>query len=466
MLPSNRLLRLVFVVSIPVGAVLLLPYVIYSLAFWLCPLARFTALCGRLLRCSDQYSLKSPPRSGMPPVVERSAVGGALTIFAIGVTTAFDLSPLLQFLFANVLLQASVLPLPVGLLPAYGTLPRQPAGVAVPAAYAGLLAAAGDRGVAVALRVWGSRCGTPLATAADLPFTYSVATAAATHETTHTFACAGCVLSPLSALAVTLDPSCQAFVATVAAVGVGGGITVASAAIAAAPGAPLAAATATFDVRLEVVQDHTRLADISLDDADFPLTSGSSTSGYAVAGVAGAQHPTVPYGSTPAAPVVVTVQLPLTPDFVLYELSKIMSTIGLLANLAAWLSLISIGAVVLGVHEKLSERMAGAPPWALERSTKSKAKLLTMSVRQSAALAGDGDGGQKIGLPPPTLAAYSRHGAAPMQAGGKHPAAASARNARPPPVVLEIVGSRNALPPLLPPPAAHARLDSYRSKRV
>ena len=74
-----------------------------------------------------EQTAKIGARVFQPPIVERSAVGGALTIFAVGVTAAFAISTLLQFLFANVLLQSSVLPLPVGLLPAYGTLPRRPA---------------------------------------------------------------------------------------------------------------------------------------------------------------------------------------------------------------------------------------------------------------------------------------------------------------------------------------------------
>jgi DNA-binding beta-propeller fold protein YncE len=374
-LPNNRLQRLILITSGPVCAALLLPYCVFVLAFWRCPRARCTALCGRLLRCSDQFSLKSPEKSGQPPVVQRSAVGGALSLFGVGVVAAFAISTLLQFLFANVLLQSSLLPLPVGLLPAYGTLPRRPVAVSVPAAYARLLAAAGGRGFALSLRVWGSRCGTVLATAGDVPFAYSATTDAATLETTHTFACAGCVLTPLSTLAVTFDPSCQAFVATVAAVGVGGGLTVASTSIVAAPGAPLSAATATFGMRLEVVQDRTPLAAISLDDLDFPLTMGISACGYAVASVAGVQapaSPASPAGAAPTAPVVFTLRLPLTADFVLVELSLIMTVIGLLANLAAWLSLLSIGAVVLDLHERLTAHVAGAPLWDLEKMAKRK----------------------------------------------------------------------------------------------
>jgi hypothetical protein len=245
---------------------------------------------------------------------------------------------LVQYAKSNVLLQESSLPVTLQRVSSYALLPLTPraaAHFADPAVNALSAAAATDAAtdalswqkrtdvyadfgsvhpgasqpasLAVAVATMGRRCGTLAGTWASLllagNFSYARHFDNATGAALHTFTCVRCFVDELSQLSFVLDSSCQSLSVTLAAAGVGGGISVASAYALATKASQ---SQVTFPLVLEVIQDEVIG---TASSSDGLVLGGRSAAGYLVLPTAGLQSSTTSAASS--GTVALTIHLTL-----------------------------------------------------------------------------------------------------------------------------------------------------------
>ena len=433
-LASTPLLLATATVALPIVGAALLPYLLYLLSTIRgCPRGYVRVVQGSLA-VVDSYAIKAPQKDGQSPTMQRSAAGGAVFILIIGVVVALMCSTLATYFYANTLLQQALLPLTYAAQVSFKSLAFVvPLTSALPTGEPALapIAADGAGGLAITLRAMGARCGTLLApgggssngtsafsySIAQGAFTYSTSFDTATFNAVHTLRCAACSFDSLSFVALTFDGTCQAFAATVSAVGVGGGVSVSSASIFAA--APWSSASVTFPLTLQVVQD-TILG--TQRDSDSLWLGGASCTGLAVGSATNYDAPVA--GS--AAAITVTLKLALQSQYVGNTLTQITSTLKLFSAMSAWLSLLGAGAILLIIHNAAASRFAPAKPAAAAAAV----KLSEQQQREKM---------WSVGGPPPEVAAARASMAQPSSRMASTPVVASL-----PPTAIAEVGDAYA----------------------
>ena len=362
--PAPELLKSTLHAGLPVLALALLPYLLLSLASGL---PRAIARTMRpLLERVDSYKIREPEAPGASPYLQPSPLGGALTLASVGLVAFLMISTVVQYAGSNTLLQQSTLPM---LLPGLASFKDLPLAHVSSSAAAGLddaalLALTGPvgagSGFAITVATMGTRCGALRgggtsgfsASLASGAFSYSSHFNSSTGAALHSFSCARCFVDELSQLAFALDASCQSLLVTVAAASAGGGVSSSSIYVtnAAAPGQTLlASVTATIPLALEVIQDG--VGGATPRDSDGLVLGGRSAAGLvalAATSVASTQAATALDTGT----LTLTLSLPVQTAYTLYALSPILSLLALFSSLAAWLTLLGVGAIVLDLHER------------------------------------------------------------------------------------------------------------------
>ena len=315
--------------------------------------------------------MQKPKKEGETPLLKPSALGGAVTLLTLGAIIALMSTTLVTYAQANTLLKSSLLPVTRPQLAAYTLLPCQPAlptiflGFNISSTLSKHLSASGARpnkpgsGISVAIETMGNLCGSLVANSSHLykgEFAYTSTVTAATGYSLHFFSCPDCMPDDLAFLSASFDTSCQSFVVSVFATGSGGGVTMTSV-TAVAPGASaMGAADVTFPVILEAIQD-TTLGAVPRA-ADGLVVGARSAVGYLANGASPATIMPLAAG---AAAIELTIRLPLVSSFVMNQLTPIMSPGQLAGALAAWLTLLSSGAILLTIHKSVADfKMPGS----------------------------------------------------------------------------------------------------------
>lgn len=352
--PAEKLTTAISV-SVPIAVVFVIPILIVAAA----------ALCLRtapralgLLRYADLYSIRPPMVENEAPLLTPSPLGGAVSMATLGAILALMASTVAQYRLSNTLLLQSSLPVTLPALDSFADLPhaRVTADVAAGISDAALLAltapGAPGAGFVVTVATMGARCATLRGNASTLTagaFAYAGAADAATGAAHHTFTCARCFVDQLSRLTLVFDASCQTFAITIAAASASGGVSAASAHVAnaAAPGAPgLAAVGVTFPLVLEVVSD--AVGGAAARESDGLVLGGRSVAGFVALP---AEDASGAVGAGGEAPVTLTIALPLQQSFTLYALSPVLSPLGLLSAIAAFLGLLGAGNALMNARD-------------------------------------------------------------------------------------------------------------------
>lgn len=159
------------------------------------------------------------------------------------------------------------------------------------------------------------------------------------------------MLSPLSYLKAVFDASCQSFAITTSAVGVGGGVSASAAYLTSAKN--FDAVSVSIPMVLEVIQDQFEVA-----SDNGIIIGGRSASGFSAGPPSSVDIK--PRATAASTVVSVTVNLALEPQYVIHILSAITPPLRLFSLLAAWLSLLGIGTMLLRAHMAAASKLAGA----------------------------------------------------------------------------------------------------------
>ena len=359
--PASAMLATTLRAGLPILALVGLPYALLFLSFFV-PLARpIKVLLQSLLERVDRYKMRDPEERGGSPILDPSPLGGALSLVSIGAVLVLMISTTVQYAGSNTQLQQSTLPVTLPALASFRNLPLVAVDPDVAAGLtdAALLALAGSSGArsgfVLTVAAMGTRCGAlrgNISALAAGTFVYSSSFDSATGAVLHRFLCANCFVDELSQLTIALDASCQAVLLTLAAASAGGGLSSSSVYVTnpAAPGLPLLASiAATFPLVLEVIQDG--VAGAAPRDGDGLVLGGRSGAGFIAlpaTGVAG----TAGVSSSDTGVLSISLALPLQTSYTLYLLSPLLSLLALFSSLAAWLTLVDSGSLLLNLHER------------------------------------------------------------------------------------------------------------------
>lgn len=346
------LLQLLLGTSLPILALASLPLLFLLAANSSTRFRRTTVLLGSALAYLDQYSLAEIPAKGASPVNVPSATGGAFSILVAGSIVALMAATTAQYNSSNVVLVTSVLPVFLSTISAYVVLPFAQSAAAFTAAGLNV----GATGLIVSVDVMGAQCGVLLGNASTagllanvsnvasfVDFAYSVTTDKVSGASRHVFSCPACIPNAFSSLQLAFHPSCQSFVVTLAAVGVGGGVTASSAVANDINGRPFTSATLTFPVALEVIQDTIG----GFLDANGVYVDGRSSLGLSSTGVSGNELDLVSQDDAALEATRLELNFFLAADFTRFTLSARMTQLSFASSLAAFLPLFGAGALVL-----------------------------------------------------------------------------------------------------------------------
>ena len=406
-LGSRELLMTVLSIALPIALFSLMPYaLVLCAARGLCCSPSF-ARRTNYLAIIDQYALLWPSQDGAFAVVQRTPAGGALFLVGVGVVLALSAWSLCGFFYSNNMLVSSLLPTQLGLITSYRSLPRASpnATLASRALWSGTTPLAdGSGGLAVSVRTHGRLCSTVKATSSDTDagaFAYSVAFNTTTFEARHDFRCSACSFDALSYVAATFDLSCQSFAVSLTAVGVGGGVTTSQVYIDSA--SPISAAALSFPLVLQVISDTVSGAPRA---GDGLVVGGRSAAGYAVGG---ATAPVLSAATPGAMSVSLSLSISLQQEYVLYSLTPLLSTVGLVTALTAWsgllfsfgLALVVVHRMILGAPHIAAEVHAANERAAAMEAVEAAVKAATDAAASAAAAAAAGADKSAAAKPPP-----------------------------------------------------------------
>lgn len=368
-LSTLEILTLTLKATLAIGLCFALPYVaiLLMLRYGLCP-KRIEALCSEGLKWVDNYSLRKPKNEGEAPVMARSVEGGAITLLSLGLAVALMSSTVINYTKNNTSLASALMPVTQPALLSYQELSNQvllastfperaaeegglPPVITAHAGGAGKLGK--GSGLTVTISTMGSLCAALQSNSTSFnlfkgAFAYSTSLSPATGLARHVFTCADCSVSDLSYLSVALDRSCQSLEVSVMATGAGGGATVSSLYV--APDTPKGAVSLLFPLTLEVIQDTSSGAQPR--DSDGLVTGGRSASAYLVNSPSTVAVAPL---AADARAVTLTIGLQLQGAFVMYSLSPTMTLEQFASSLAAWLTVLGVGAIIMEMHESASE---------------------------------------------------------------------------------------------------------------
>lgn len=355
-LANNMDFMSILVYGSPLLGISCLPFLL--LFFSLAGLKAFSSIFKRF----DLFSIKDPKIEGSSPISMPTPLGGAVSLANIGIVFFFMATTVVQFIYANSLLQQSGLPLSLPLIKKLVQLPQTQLSSEVAAGMEtftlpdlqGFQVTVFSSSGQLCSNVVGGNITFSLASGVFVPryyFNYS------TGLSFLTFTCASCQVNELSQLSFNLDISCQSLVVTVSAVGTAGGLTVSSFFVSSSnsTGQVMAKVSATFPLGLEVINDYgggTALLQDSL------VLGGRSSRGLVA--VPSTSLSTV-FGTPDATSVAVSIFFPAQPSYTLYTLTPLVSYIGLFSSLSGLLSLLAAGGLLLRMFEPLTGAQKIAP---------------------------------------------------------------------------------------------------------
>lgn len=349
---------------LPIFLAALIPYVFFVLLSKNLFSKKTHEVISNALSNLDQFALKEPEEPGAAPSFLPSKAGGACSVLAFGIVIALIVSTVIQFALSNSLLQQSLLTLTPASLESFSSLPPATATVSADdKTIEGLTSASvcGGSGFIITIGAMGPKCGAPLSVNFESGFGNFSKSIFSLNSTSgmafHTFCCNNCLPKVLSSFSATFDASCQSLVISVAAVNAGGGISISSVHVSrdnAFESPLIESISATFPIAFEVVQDNVFGSPRSSDNL---VLGGRSVSGLVVL-------PQSTYSSEMfdsqindiGNVIKITAYLPIQPNYTLYLLLPVMTLLQLFSSLAAWLSLIGIGATLLFIHNKIANQ--------------------------------------------------------------------------------------------------------------
>ena len=363
--PSESLAAIIKT-AVPLVLLGLLPLALFwTLTFWL-PQRHVASVMGRGLVYVDAFSLKPVP-PGVPMTVEPTAGGGALTALALGVVLALMASTVVQYATSNIVTSQGELSVYISTLASARALPLQVAASAPPAAAgAHVSELAVTSGLRLTIVTMGPKCAVLVAPPASSLFasawayTAPAAPSSATGaQVTHTFTCDACMPGAASFMQMSFDRSCQAYAISLAAVGAGGGVSLASAYVeGGATTQPLLTGVAVaFAVDMQVIQDSVGGAARASDGL---VVGGRSALGFVVKELAAAPTLTLGDANVDAGSVSLSLTIALQPLYAVTTLAPKLTQLQLFAALAAWASTFGAFAILARYHRAAVEKAAAA----------------------------------------------------------------------------------------------------------
>jgi hypothetical protein len=292
----------------------------------------------------DLFSIK-PQEDGLVRA-RPSPVGGVFSSVAVLCIIMIMVITVYQFLFSNTLLQTSVLPSTVPLIRNASLLPRATSpikgGFNVP------VLDDLSTGLAVSVTFMGPRCGVYNSTYSLFSGGFvkrSLSTDATNHHV-HTFSSTTAIPDGKSFLTLTVDRSCQGFAINVAAIGVGGGLSVVSFVGHNVNTQILTSFEATVALGLEIVED---------------LTSDRGLIGRAAVGLVPMDVtnivPTFAAISEYEGTLTISIALPLGQTYRAITLQSLQTPLSLLSALTAYMSLLGIFHAVYDFGRTIVKRL-------------------------------------------------------------------------------------------------------------
>ncbi len=338
-----------------------------------------------LLKRVDAFSLRPPRCEGEPPTLRAAALGGVFTLMGVLTLTTYALYMVLDWRFNNTLVQRSLATLGEGSAAAllggaaWAAVPRFGGG---PTPLLLRVLADGEPGRCDAPLAW---AGSGLAPGGGAWALASAPSVGGSGVAAHTFSCAGCLLSPGTALTASFHYSCQSLLleAVAGAPGEeGGGDSVgggpAPRTVAGAPGALLASVAWSLTPLLAVVSNNITartyvgysFTGSALNVALAPLAAPNGGGGGLLS-VAPA-----------SAAVALSIALPLQTVYTQVTLTQRVPWTQLLANIVGLTGVLGFFGVLYGQFEKRFPEGGGGGG---KRSAAAAATLFVAAPAQAAA---------------------------------------------------------------------------------